>query len=171
MAFNDGRLNQARKLRPGDRLVLYASKRAFGSPGSKRGLIIGEANVKREVRELGRPVSVAGLPYRYIVDFSLECLTPLGDGVALSEHLDELELFPDVRNWTSRIRRTVVPLSDHDAEFLTRKLGLVAVNPVDVLRQYQVVTALDAKRSRRPAPKQAPTIDAADKSFLLDLLT
>jgi hypothetical protein len=112
MAFNDRRLYQARKLRPDDRLLLYASKRAFGS--AKRGLVIGEAKVKRNVHELDRPVSVAGLPYRHIVDISLESLTPFGDGVDLSAYLDDLELFPDPRSWTSRIRRTVVPLSDQD---------------------------------------------------------
>jgi hypothetical protein len=172
MAFNDGRLVQARKLQPDDRLLLYASKRALGNLGRKSGLLVGEATVSAEVRQVRQPVTVGAVRYRHIVAFSLERLAPLGEGVALSAHLDDLELFPDPRNWTSQIRRTVVPLSERDASFLSARLAPIATDPARVLKQYQALAARSKARQAEPASsKQAPTVLVAEhSSFLLDLL-
>jgi hypothetical protein len=172
MAFNDNRLSQARKLEPGDGLLLYVTKAVFGNSGPKSGLIVGDATVRSKVHQPRQPVTVAEISYAHVVNFSLQGLAPLGEGVALSAHLDSLELFPDPRTWTSRIRRTVVPLPERDASFLSSLLAPVATEPIRVLEGYQELAApIAMRRSEVASRKQAPTLHAPDdRSYLLDLL-
>lgn len=172
MAFTDARLSQARKLRPDDRLLLYASKRAFGNSPPPTGLVIGQATVKCAVRRMEVPVRIGPMSYGLVVDFALDLLAPFGRGVHLSEHLEHLELFPDPKNWTSRIRRTVVSLPHKDANFLITKLGSVTVPSKSVLKQYQDFASSHEARSRaRDSQRQDPTVGGPrDNSFLLDLL-
>lgn len=172
MAFNDGRLVQARKLQIDDRLLLYASMRALTKFRAKRGLLVGEASVSSQIRQLPEPVTVGTASYRHVVDFSLQRLAPLGEGIELAAHLDDLELFPEPKSWTSQIRRTVVPLSEHDASLLAARLAPIAVDPIHALEQYQQLMApIDTRQPDRASREQAPTVSAPGPgSFILDLL-
>jgi hypothetical protein len=173
MAFNDGRLAQARRLQTDDQILLYAGKRVFRtSSRSKTGLVVGEATVRSEICRLEQPTTIGTGSYGHVVDISIERLAPLGKGVALSAHLDELELFPDPGNWTSRIRRTVVSLCERDAVLLTSLLARVATDPKRVLREYEeLVDPAHTGQHDRPSGKQAPILEASEgRSWLLDLL-
>jgi hypothetical protein len=172
MAFSDNRLGQARRLQPGDRVLVYATRKAFGNPNIWRGSLIAQARVAGGVHRLAEPVDIGERAYGHVVPLSVSSIAPFGSGVPLAACVDRLELFPDPRSWTGRIRRTVVGLPQHDADFLARELDLIASSPSEVLQQYQQAAEhLAAKRAAVRPPKQPPTLTVApDQAFLLDLL-
>jgi hypothetical protein len=137
MAFPAHRLNEARRLRPGDKLFLYATRGAFRNPTRDRGRIFGEAETTSSVASLKRPVRLAGREFTSGCRLAIEQLMPLRQGVELAPLVPKLEVFPDERSWPVRMRRTLVPLIRHDAALLGDALSEVASPRHQVLETYR----------------------------------
>ena len=171
MAFSERRVKQAQHLVVGDRVFVYASSRAFRNPKVKRGSVIADAVIRTAISQV-KPINIRGLSYPYVVEMALQRLAPPGTGVELSQHIDRLDLFPDRRTWTSRIRRTIAPLSESDASFLAGKLGAVAKRDRhEALRGYEALASMDlnrvdAARSTDPVISETPRVERVLLEFL-----
>ncbi|CAN5847571.1 hypothetical protein BH20GEM1_BH20GEM1_10210 [soil metagenome] len=56
----------------------------------------------------------------------IELLAPRHEGVELAPLVERLDVFPEARSWSARMRRALVPLGARDAALLERELGRVA---------------------------------------------
>lgn len=126
-------------LRPGDDLLLYTTRRAFGSPTRDRGRVIGTAQVASHVDVLENPVCFGGRQFPIGCDLELKLLVPYGSGVILADHVSDLDTFKDAgANWSLRLRRALLQLSEHDARFLSDELLSVGARKIanNVIAQY-----------------------------------
>jgi hypothetical protein len=123
MAFSPGRERDAGALQVGDLLLLYATRGCFHNPTRDRGRVIGRATVRKRARTLEEPVTFAGRVFTLGCDIRVRGLAPFGAGVELAPLVKSLASFPDVRSWSARMRRPLVPLAATDA---SRLLSLLA---------------------------------------------
>lgn len=137
MAFPRGPRSGAQSLAPKDQLFLYTTRRCFNNPPHDEGRVIGRATVTSAVAALSTPVVVAGRALPYGCSVSVDSLAPLGLGVPLRSLVDKLDVFSkNPQAWSVWLRRTVVPLSDHDANLLAKPLASVEQRPGEVLGPY-----------------------------------
>ena len=137
MAFSSITRSGARNLAPKDRLFLYTTRGCFSNPGRDEGLIIGQAIVTSTVSSLNDPVIIAGRELPYGCSINVSSLVPLGLGVSVRTLVDRLDIFSEnPRAWAARLRRTVVPLSDHDANTFGESLSAQEQRPEAVLKPY-----------------------------------
>ncbi|MEV7663571.1 hypothetical protein [Paenarthrobacter sp. NPDC089316] len=126
MAFSEVGKRTASRLSRGDRFLFYASftcwPRLGGDQRPTSGLIIGDAVVLTEVRELRTPVLVGGRHFRYGCEVFFEHLAPVGTGVSIGSIRDELELTAGRANYGQALQRTPVLLSQADTERLAPRL-------------------------------------------------
>jgi hypothetical protein len=137
MAFPRGARSGARSLAPKDQLFLYTTRRCLNNPPHGEGRVIGRATVTSVVASLSTPVVVAGRALPYGCSVSVDSLAPLGLGVPLRTLVDKLDVFSkNPQAWSVWLRRTVVPLSDLDANLLAKPLTSVEQRPGEVLGPY-----------------------------------
>lgn len=136
MAFPGRPRSGAQSLSPKDQLFLYTTRRSFNN-SPHEGRVIGRATVTSAVAALPTPVVVAGRALPYGCSVSVDSLAPLGLGVPLRSLVDRLDVFSkNPQAWSVWLRRTVVPLSDHDANLLAKSLTSVEQRPAEVLGPY-----------------------------------
>jgi hypothetical protein len=125
MAFPALRKSRAAALEIGDELFIYTTRACFHSPTRDRGRVIGLALASSDVRDLAEPVVFS--EHRYTSGCTLNILgvAPLRDGVELRPLVPQLHAFPDEGAWGMRLRRPPVPLDEHDAALLKRRLNPV----------------------------------------------
>ena len=136
MAFPGRRDKAAESLAAGDELLLYTTRGCFGNPGRDLGRVIGRARAATPVQTLDKPVEVAGREFSSGCKFELTSLAPFGSGVALTEHVHELAVFPDPASWSAWLRRPLLRLPFDDARLLLRELKPLAGPPSAALRSY-----------------------------------
>lgn len=145
MAFPPGRGGQARKLEPGDELLLYTTRGCFHNPTRDRGQVVGEMTVLSAPATLERPLELAGRTFTVSCELQFKSLAPRGEGVELAPLVDDLRTFPDPRSWSALMRRPLVPLDDADAVWLRSLLRpRVARKPHAAISTY--VAALPRSR-------------------------
>jgi hypothetical protein len=135
-AFPSHRAREAEQLEPGDALFLYTTRACFHNPGRDRGRIVGIATVTGRSSALRTPIRFGGKEYPIGVRFRIERLAPRSEGVELSPLVERLSSFPDPRAWSARMRRALVPITDEDAELLSRELVRVARPYTEALSSY-----------------------------------
>ncbi len=136
MAFSEVGAKSARQLQPGDDLLLYTTRGCFGNPKLDRGRIIGQATVDSSVTSLETPVVFGARTFPFGCSLTLHRLTHFRTGVELSKHVRGMHAFPNPDAWSAYVRRTLVPLDDHDYDLIVRLLGEIAVEPSDTVEEY-----------------------------------
>jgi hypothetical protein len=136
MAFPGFRRPETQALKIGDRLLLYTTRNCFGNPTRDRGRVIGDAVVTSAVTALDQPVVISDRTFPVGCEISLKQLAPLHEGVEISELVPELDAFPNKGTWAIRLRRPLVPLTEHDSDLLSVRLAPLVSSPKDNLEQY-----------------------------------
>jgi hypothetical protein len=131
MAVARSRVKSVSGLGPGARVFVYTTRGCFRNPTRDLGAIVALGTVTSDPRNLERPVEFDERSFEVGFDLNLEGLANHGDGVPISKHVEQLELFPDPQSWSARMRRTVVPLGAHDTALL-EKLLMPRLLPISV---------------------------------------
>jgi len=147
MAFAPRWRSLAAQLRPGDGLLLYATRGCFGNPTRDRGELIGEASVLTAAEELSKPVTLGQRTLSLACGISVDSLTPLRSGVELAPLVSRLRAFRRDRAWAGQLRRPLLPLPEEDVRLLRKLLTPRTRSPAEVLGEY-----LDAAEGRFPQP-------------------
>jgi hypothetical protein len=126
MAFESHRAALARRLEPGTRLLLYATRGAFHNATRDRGQVIGEATVASAVGVLEPPVVIAGREFRTGCDLDIRTVAPRRRGVDLAPLIPGLQAFPAKHAWRARLRQPLVALPEPDVALLRDRLEAVA---------------------------------------------
>jgi hypothetical protein len=139
-AFAEHRFAAAMALEPGDVFLLYATRGCFGNPTRDRGRVIGRALVKKAAERVRRAPRFGGHEYPYLVELSIESLTPFRDGLELAPIVPKLRgTFPDPATWMFRLRRALVPLHKRDAALIERELKSIARPYEESLSSYRAI--------------------------------
>ena len=143
-AFVEARGSQARSLAVGDTLLLYATRQAWRNPTRDRGRIIAEAEVTQEAVALETPLTIADRDFGYEVALRIRGVAPYPHGVELSVLVPQLQVFPDKRSWSARLRTSILRLPSADARLLGATLR-PHLRPVsEVIEGYRLAARLDA---------------------------
>lgn len=121
-AFGAGRRAAGMALEPGDRLFIYATRGAWRNPTRDRGRVVAVADVAAKPRPPKAPLTIAGREFELEVPLRIDQVAPYPSGVVLADHVDEMDLFPNKRAWSARLRTSVLRLTSHDAAILDREL-------------------------------------------------
>src|SRR3954453_21509324 len=84
MAFPQQRRREAQRVRPGDRLFLYATRGAFHNPTRDRGRVFGEAELTTSVTDLRPPVELVGRQFTSGCQLRMRALAPMREGFELA---------------------------------------------------------------------------------------
>lgn len=118
-AFSDPIRKEVRGLRPKDLLVLYTTRGCFKNPTRDRGRIVGQAEVVSEVTPSPEPLRFGERSFPYVCTLRLTALAPFGSGPELAPHASSLNaLRPSGAGWATRLRRSLMPLDEHDQSYL-----------------------------------------------------
>jgi hypothetical protein len=130
-------VSSVRSLALNDQLFLYTTRGCFRNPSRDEGRVVGRATVRSAVTALSAPVHVAGRTFPYGCAIHVDSLAPLRHGLALRGIVDELDAFRNhQQTWSVLLRRSLLPLSDHDVKVLGHGLASVAHSPTDVIEPY-----------------------------------
>jgi hypothetical protein len=137
MAFPETRRAEVDRLGVGDDLLILTTRGCFHNPSRDRTRVVGTAMVTTSVAPLDSPVAIAGRTFPRGCHLDINALTPYLTGVDLADLIPALESFPDKANWSIRLRRPLVALTEHDAELLHSELKGTAQEPPDsAIRGY-----------------------------------
>lgn len=136
MAFREANVSRATRLEPGDRLFLYTTRSCFGSFSRDRGRIIGEAEVATPVQRRSRPVEIGGQSFTHDCQIVVNSLAPFREGLELAPLIPELEVFPDPRAYSARLRRPLLLLSSADARLIQTRLTEYVSSPKETSQGY-----------------------------------
>lgn len=130
MAFPALRRSQAAALEIGDELLIYTTRGCFHNPTRDAGRVMGLATVKSKAQDLDKPVIFGERRYTSGCDLDVQGVASAHQGVELRSLVPELHVFPDAGSWSVRLRRPLVPLDEHDARLLKRRLSPL-LQPLD----------------------------------------
>ncbi len=99
MAFPGIRSRSASLLRPGDDLLLYATRQCFRSPGRNQSRVIGHAMVSSAVTVLDTAVKFDGRTFPVGCSLNLDVLAPFGNGLELANYVTQMHAFPNKGVW------------------------------------------------------------------------
>jgi hypothetical protein len=146
MAFTESRAAEIRELRSGDRLFLYTSRGCYHNPTRDRGRVIGKAETTSAVTRLDEPIAIGNREFSYACDIELDSLAPFRKGVILADLVPRLEVFPDERSWSARMRRPLLVLPAKDARLIAKELAPLARPVEETIHDY--VDRSPASRTR-----------------------
>jgi hypothetical protein len=107
---------------------------------------MGLANVATRVRDLAEPVVFDEHRYTSGCALTIQGVAPLRKGVELSSLVTKLHVFPNTVTWGMQLRRTLVPLDEHDATILKRYL-VTLLEPLN----HHLDAYLQVAKRRQPA--------------------
>lgn len=138
MAFPAANRDEVRALAPGDTLLLYTTRGCFKNPTRDRGRVISAGTARTAVAALDEPVSIAGREFTAGCEVEFDRATPWPAGVELGPLVPQLDTFADVgENWSIRLRRPLVRLTDRDGDLIRNHLAALEPQPLnDVLDDY-----------------------------------
>ncbi|GAA2606291.1 hypothetical protein GCM10009863_19730 [Streptomyces axinellae] len=145
-AFPPSRRKTPSALNINDRLLVYTTRGCFRNPTRDRGRLVARALVRSHEAVLHSPVQFGERSFARGCDLEITSLAPLDAGPVLANLVPRLRTFP--ASWATHIRRTLVPLDDHDFGELTSALEAVAVPRKTALQPY-----LDRARLSIARPK------------------
>ncbi|MHA7960245.1 hypothetical protein ACX9I7_21060 [Streptomyces sp. L500] len=134
MAFPAGRTTGLPK--KGDEIFLYTTRGCFRNPGRDRGRIMGLATVTSDVATLPVPVSFGDRDFTSGCALQVHGLAQRHEGVVVADLVPQLQVFPDPKTWSARMRRASLRLPEPDADLLRRDLQPMLQPRRSVLSQY-----------------------------------
>lgn len=133
MAFPSVHRLEVAALEPGDELFLYTTRGAFKNPTRDRGRIIGTAEVVGPVEQLDKSIRFADREFPVGCPLKIGSLAPFGAGVELRPLVNSLKVFEGTGTaWSIKLRRSLVRLTDSDANLLHQALAPVLSRDVDM---------------------------------------
>jgi hypothetical protein len=153
MAFTASRASEGERLAIGDRLFLYTTRGCFGNPTRDRGRVIGEAEVVGRLRRRPTPLSIGGRNFTHDCRIALASLAQFRKGIVIAELVPKLEVFPDERSWSARLRRPLLPLTPNDAQLIASQLRRMARPVGETVNEY--ITRVTEAERRRPQASRA----------------
>ena len=120
----------------GDDLLVYTTRGCYRNPGRDRGVVMGRARVLTSAADLAEPASFRGRKFPTGFDVRIVGLAALHDGVELGPMAGTLDFLPDAANWSVRLRRSLITLSESDATRLAAALRPHLRPPDDVVDDY-----------------------------------
>jgi hypothetical protein len=137
MAFPQTRRAEVDGLAVGDELLLLTTRGCFHNPTRDRTRVIGRAMVTTPVVPLDPPIELVGRTFTRGCELDFTSLAPYLHGVELADLVPQLRAFPDKANWSIRLRRPLVRLTDQDAALVRRELTPIAHEPPNsALQEY-----------------------------------
>lgn len=161
MAFPAGRRAEVARLAPGDRLFLYATRKAWHNPTRHRGRVIGTATAATAVYRLDQPIEIAERVFHSVCELRVEGVVPYPGGLELQPLVERLDAFPKPHAWSIYLRRPLVRLSDADCAILDQGLTPMLAPPDQALptyppKRYAFQDGSRGPRERREPAPQAP---------------
>ncbi|WP_235217458.1 hypothetical protein [Streptomyces noursei] len=135
MAFPAGRASTGLPAK-GDQALLYTTRGCYRNTTRDRGRVMGLAVVTSPVKTLPKSVVFGERWFTSGCALRVEGLAPVRDGVVLADLVPRLEVFPDERSWSVRMRRASLSLPPADAELLTRELRPLLAPRLERLADY-----------------------------------
>jgi len=148
-AFPANRARVAGQLTAGDKLLLYTTRGCFHNPGRDQSRVIGEATVLGPALPLDEPVSFGGRTFPVGCDLRIDSLAPRGLGVEMAPLVAQLDVFSVKASWSVYLRRPTLPLGEHDAKLVRKKLKKVVMKPSEAIDGYLKLTRVGAIRADR----------------------
>ncbi|MFE2269825.1 hypothetical protein ACFXB4_11340 [Streptomyces lavendulae] len=136
MAFPSGRTRESLTMHKGDEVLLYTTRGCFGNPTRDLGRVIGLATLTSEVSTLDQPVTFDERRFTEGCRLRIHGLTPFREGVVLRDLVDDLQVFPEPRTWSVRMRRASLKLPEADAALLNRELQPLLKPYGEIVREY-----------------------------------
>ncbi len=149
MAFAPSRYKAMDTLRQGDELALYTTRGCFRNPTRDRGRVIGTAVVASQPRALSAAVTFGGRVFDRGCALRIERLVPADQGPELANLVEALDTFPD--SWHTHVRRTLVPLNEHDFAVLDRSLEGADIGREAALPSYLSKIQVRQRQNARTA--------------------
>lgn len=149
MAFAPSRYKAVDALAQGDQLVLYSTRGCFRNPTRDRGRVIGTAEVASRLQAIESPVTFDHRVFDRGCAIRVERLVPADHGPELADLVETLDTFPD--SWHTHIRRTLVPLNEHDFAVLGQSLTEGNVGREAALPSYLSKISVRARQSASTA--------------------
>ena len=135
----------------GDELLLYTTRGCYRNPGRDRGRVMGLATVTSSPGALPDAVSFRGRDFTTGFDVAIDGVAPVHQGVELGQMAGHLDFLPDADTWSVRLRRSLISLSERDANAI-RAVLTPHLQPLrDVLPDYVSAAKTSADRGA-PTP-------------------
>jgi hypothetical protein len=137
LAFAPERAREVKRLKAGERVLIYAAKGAYKSSKATGG-VIAAGVASSDVKPLTEPVKIERRDYTLSAALDLELLTPHGETVEVPPLLDQLKTFPTYgpRSWMTVLRKPLLRLQPGDADVLTEALRDISRPPDEELAGY-----------------------------------
>jgi hypothetical protein len=141
MAFPATPRAELAALTAGDRLLLYATRGAWGNPTRDRGRVIGTATVRSAVRALDETLEIADRSFHSGCDLRIDGLVPYPGGVELQPLVGRLAAFPKPAAWSVYLRRALLQFPQQDVDVITEHLAPLLKRRREALATYPRVAA------------------------------
>jgi hypothetical protein len=152
MAFAPSRWKVVDALTQEDKLVLYTTRGCFRNPTRDRGRVVGTAEVTSHPQALKTAVTFDGRQFDRGCALRIDRLVPADQGPELAGLVGTLDTFPSSpSSWPTHIRRTLVPLNEHDFAVLDRSLAQADVGRKAALPSYLSKIQVRRRQSVRTA--------------------
>lgn len=116
MGFGQSAESRARRIKKGDRALLYLGKTSTGDRAPDRGRVVAAASIRsRPIRD---PVVIAGRAYELSCDFRVEYQARQGSGPELKKFVEELEFIRIPQHYGGHLQNSPVELSCSDYRLL-----------------------------------------------------
>lgn len=113
MAFPPAAATRARRIRAGDRAVLYTSRGAFHNPTRDEARLVGLATATGAC-EPCEPIEIAGREFTWACPITVDVLLPERQGPSVRELAGWLELVKRPEAWGGYFRSSPIEVSEHD---------------------------------------------------------
>ncbi len=119
MAFSEGMARRARRIQPGDRLVLYLARGAFHNPTRDRSQLAGLATVTSALERLPEILRIANREFAWSCDLDLAVVLPERQGIPIHSLIPKLSFVQQRQQWGVAFRSGLIQLPDADLQVVT----------------------------------------------------
>ena len=105
-------------MKVGDEVALYATRGAFRSPVRDRARVFGLGEISASVKS--RPIEIEEMEFSKQCGLTVSAEMPPRLGLEFATIIPDLDFIRKKDNWSNYVRRTLVPLSDHDWHVIKR---------------------------------------------------
>jgi hypothetical protein len=118
MAFSEGMARRARKIQPGDQLVLYLARGAFHNPTRDHSQLAGLATVTNPLERSQRSCESL-TEFTWGCDLELTVVLPERRGIPIQFLVPQLSFVQHTQHWGISLRPGLLALPDADLELVT----------------------------------------------------